>query len=150
MNVFSSMSLTLLLFLFTAAPCHAGNETITPDEQQLRHIKTVLWPQAYREQDTELLGRLLDDSFQMIDGDGNRSDKNSELDWVRKNAWNPGSFEYRIERLDIYDGSMAIVDGTGIAETYSYKSSNVLSKKAGQWRAVASHVSGYRERSEQD
>ncbi len=129
---------------------YSESETGTSDEQQLKHLKTVLWPRAYREQDTRLLGRLLDDSFQMIDAAGNRSDKNKELDWVENNAWNPGTFEYRIERLDIYDGAMAIIDGTGIAEKYSYQSSNVLIKKSGQWRAVASHVSGYRERSGQD
>lgn len=56
-----------------------------------------LWPRAYREQDTELLDRLLDDSFQMIDSEGKRSNK-----------------------------------------------------KEGNWRAVASHVSGYREHTQQD
>ena len=32
---------------------------MTPDEETLRHFKTVLWPQAYRTQDAELLGRLV-------------------------------------------------------------------------------------------
>ena len=36
-------------------------------------------------------------------------------------------------------------NGTGIAERFSYKSSNVLIMEDGEWRAVASHVSGYRE-----
>ena len=115
------------------------------DEQILRHFKTVLWPQAYRTQDTELLDRMLHDSFQMIDGDGNRSTKADELGWISENEWDPGNFEYSIERLDIYDG-MAIVDGTGTATSYTYKSSNVLLKEDGEWRAVASHVSGYRPR----
>jgi len=66
--------------------------------------------------------------------------------WVAENEWNPGTFEYRIERLDIYDGRWAIIDGTGIAETYSYKYSNVLIKEDGRWQAVASHVPGYEER----
>ena len=39
----------------------------------------------------------------------------------------------------------AIIDGTGVAAQYSYRSSNVLIKEDGRWRAVASHVSGYRE-----
>ena len=106
----------------------------------------MLWPRAYRTQDTQLLDRLLDDRFQMIDAEGNRSTKQKELDWVAANAWNPGEFEYRIERLEIFDGNTAIIDGTGIATGYTYKSSNVLIRKDGQWRAVASHVSGYRER----
>ena len=133
-----------------AAPGLAGSDTVPSDEEQLRHIKTVLWPKAYREQDIELLGRLLDDSFQMIDAEGNRSDKNKELAWISNNAWNPGSFEYRVERLDIYQGNTAIIDGTGVAENYSYKSSNVLIKKAGEWRAVASPVNRTRESSGQD
>ena len=128
----------------------SGSQDIASDKERLRHFKTVLWPQAYRNQDTELLNRLLDESFQMIDGEGNRSTKQEELEWIAENTWNPGTFEYRIERLDIYGGDTAIIDGTGLAAEYQYQSSNVLIKKDGEWRAVASHVSGYRERTEQD
>ncbi len=113
------------------------------DEATLRELKTVLWQQAYREQDTALLGRILHDSFKMIDGEGGHSDKQNELQWVAANAWNPGEFEYRIERLDIYDGKFAIVAGKGLATDYSYSSSNVLIKEDGRWQAVSSHVSGY-------
>ena len=113
------------------------------DEETLRHIKTVLWPKAYREQDVELLDRLLDDSFQLIDAQGQKSTKQKELEWIAGNPWDPGEFEYRIERLDIYDGDTAIVAGTGIARDYRYQSSNVLVRKNGTWRAVASHVSGF-------
>ena len=115
------------------------------DEASLRHFKTVLWPQAYRTQDVALLDRMLDDSFQMLDAEGRRSNKQGELDWVENNQWDPGEFEYRIERLDIYDGRIAIIDGTGIASAYRYKSSNVLIKRDGEWRAIASHVSGFEE-----
>lgn len=146
-GVFMTRFFNALILIVSAislnSPALFANET--PDEAALRHLKTVLWPQAYRSQDTELLARILDDSFQMIDAEGNRSDKQKELAWVTKNAWNPGTFEYRIERMDIYDGRWAIVDGTGVAEKYSYESSNVLIKRDGQWRAVASHVSGFRE-----
>ena len=117
------------------------------DEGTLRHFKTVLWNQAYRTQDLELLDRLLHDSFEMIDADGNRSTKAEELAYIRDNQWDPGEFEYRIERLQIYRGQFAIVDGTGIATAYTYKSSNVLIKEDGAWRALASHVSGVTERS---
>jgi hypothetical protein len=118
------------------------------DEQTLRHFKTVLWPQAYRTQDVALLDELLHDSFQLIDDGGKRSTKAAELEWVAENAWNPGSFEYRIERLDIYDGRWAVIAGQGVADAYSYRSSNVLIKSDGRWQAVASHVSGYEERPE--
>jgi hypothetical protein len=82
----------------------------------------------------------------MIDADGNRSTKKEELESVGSNPWNPGEFEFRIERLQIYEGMFAVVDGTGIADTYTYKSSNFLIKQDGQWRAIASHVSGVREK----
>src|SRR5210317_425142 len=110
------------------------------DEATLRHFKTVLWQQAYRMQDTDLLERLLHGDFVVIDDAGNVSTKQQELAWISENKWNPGEFEYRIERLDIYDGRFAIIAGTGIAETYIYKSSNVLIKDGGLWRAVSSHV----------
>lgn len=133
-----------LLLVFSSVFATGANAEQASDEETLRHFKTVLWPQAYRTQDAELLDRLLHDSFQMIDGDGARSTKEGEIDFVRNNEWDPGTFEYRIERLDIYDNGLAIVDGAGIAENYTYKSSNVLIKEDGVWRAVASHVSGYK------
>lgn len=118
--------------------------SLADDEATLRHFKTVLWPQAYRTQDVELLDRLLHDSFELIDGEGNRSTKAEELEGIRTTRWNPGSFEYRIERLQIYQGAFAVIAGTGIAERYTYKSSNFLVKEDGVWRAIASHVSGRR------
>ena len=115
------------------------------DEATLRYFKTVLWQQAYRTQDTDLLDRLLHEDFVVIDAAGNVSTKQQELAWISENKWDPGEFEYRIERLDIYDGRFAIIAGTGIAEAYTYKSSNVLIKVDGQWRAISSHVSGVEE-----
>ena len=129
--------------VFVSLACTA---VLANDEETLRHFKTVLWPQAYRTQDVALLDRLLHDSFQLIDDEGRRSTKAGELEWVAANAWNPGNFEYRIERLDIYEGRWAVIDGSGIADRYTYKSSNVLIKVDGRWQAVASHVSGYQER----
>lgn len=116
------------------------------DEATLRHFKTVLWPQAYRTQDVELLDSMLHESFEVIDNEGNVSTKQGELDFITNNQWDPGSFEYRIDRLDIYDDRIAIISGAGIASTYTYKSSNVLIKEDGKWRAISSHVSGVRDR----
>lgn len=124
------------VFIVYSAPGFAD------DYEVLRHFKTVLWPQAYRTQDVELLDRLLHGSFEMIDAEGNRSTKQQELEYVKNNKWDPGSFEYRVERLQIYQGSFAVIDGTGVAATYTYKSSNFLVKEDGRWRAIASHVSG--------
>lgn len=122
--------------------------SLADDYEVLRNIKTVLWPQAYRTQDVELLDRLLHDSFELIDGEGNRSTKAEELEGIRNYKWDPGSFEYRIERLQIYQGSFAVIAGTGVAENYTYKSSNFLVKEDGVWRAIASHVSGRKSRSD--
>lgn len=112
------------------------------DEETLRHFKTVLWPTAYRTGDSDLLDRMLHDSFQMIDAGGNRSTKLQELEYVRNEKWDPGEFEYRIERLDVYGDTFAIIDGRGVATDYTYMSSNVLVKESGEWQAIASHVSG--------
>ena len=82
--------------------------TLADDYEVLRNFKTVLWPQAYRTQDVDLLDRLLHDSFGMIDDEGNRSTKKKELEHISNNQWDPGTFEYRIERLQIYQGSFAL------------------------------------------
>ncbi len=119
----------------------------TDDEATLRHFKTVLWPQAYRTGDVALLDHMLHDSFELVDADGNRSAKQDELEWIANNDWDPGEFEYRIERLSIYEG-FAVIAGEGVASTYSYRSSNVLIKEDGDWRAVASHVSGVQDRAD--
>ena len=119
---------------------------MTDHDEALRHFKTVLWPQAYRTGDVELLDSMLDDTFQMIDADGNRSTKADELEYLRTETWDPGEFEYRIERLSVYDG-VAIIDGQGIASEYIYRSSNVLIRRGDRWQAIASHVSGVTARS---
>ena len=134
-------SLTTVLVLLLAA-----SGSYADDEQTLHHFKTVLWPKAYRTQDVTLLDELLHDTFEMIDDEVNRSTKQKELEFIAKNKWDPGNFEYRIERLQIYQDTFAVTDGTGIADAYTYKSSNFLIKENGRWRAIASHVSGVKER----
>lgn len=112
------------------------------DEEVLREFKTVLWPEAYRNQDVELLDRMLHDSFVVITDTGAVSTKQDELNFLKENDWDPGKFEYRIDRLDIYESNFAIISGRGFAEDYSYTSSNVLVKQGGRWQAIGSHVSG--------
>ena len=133
------------MLIALAAVCSLiPNVVLADDYAILREFKTVLWPRAYRTQDVELLDRMLHDSFEMIDGEGNRRTKQDELDFIANNQWDPGSFEFRIERLQIYQGAFAVIAGTGVAEKYTYKSSNFLVKENGVWRAIASHVSGRR------
>jgi hypothetical protein len=140
------MRLVFLLFILGALCVVEPSSAQEGDESVLRHFKTVLWPQAYRTQDIELLDRMLHPTFQMIDDAGKRSNKKKELDYISKNHWNPQHFVYTIERLDIYEGKFAVIDGTGETLTYRYKSSNYLIKENGEWRAIASHVSGYEEK----
>lgn len=116
------------------------------DQQTLRHLKEVQWPKAYREQDTNLLDAILGDDFQMIDDAGNWSNKTKELAWIKENAMEHDSFYYEIKRLDILPNGTAMICGTGhifndSTET-TYQSSNVLIKREGFWKAIASHVSG--------
>lgn len=124
------------------------------DEASLREIKEVLWPKAYFEQDTELLDRILADEFKMIDGSGTWSTKADEIEWVANNKPSYDSLVFEIQRLEIFDGDTSIVAGTGTVRgsdedgpyVANYQSTNVLVKQDGRWRAVASHVSGYRKK----
>jgi len=122
------------------------------DEAALRELKEVLWPKAYFEQDTDLLGRILAPEFQMVDGDGNWTTRADELDWVSKNKPGYDSLTFEIKRLDVFENGTAIAAGTGTIRgkdadgpyVAQYQSTNVLIKRDGAWRAIASHVSGYR------
>ena len=69
-----------------------------------------------------MIDSILHDSFEMIDAAGNRSTKEKELAGVASTPWDPGTFEYRIERLRIYDDRWAIVDGRGVASAYTHMS----------------------------
>lgn len=127
----------------------AGNDR-SSDEAALREIKETLWPRAYAEQDVELLDSLLADEFQMVDAGGNWSTKQDELAWVRENAPDYDSLVFEIKRLDIFENGTAVVAGEGTVigtddegpYRLIYQSSNILIKRDGLWRAVASHVSG--------
>ncbi len=140
---------TLLACLLFA---QASQATPSDDEQALRHLKEVAWPQAYREQDTALLDSILADEFQMISGSGDWSTKLDELRWIRSNKPDYDAFSFEIRRLEIFENGTAIVAGTGTIHATDndgpylaeYQSTNVLIKRDGVWRAIASHVSGYR------
>ncbi|WP_425390942.1 nuclear transport factor 2 family protein [Ekhidna sp.] len=118
------------------------------DYDILKNIKEVKWPMAYREQDTVLLDRLLAEDFQLIDQSGGRYGKKDELAWIKEHALAHDSFYYEIKRLDIYENGTAVIAGTGHIfndTAYStYESSNVLVKRNREWKAILSHVSGYK------
>lgn len=147
----------LILLVALSFSCNENKETtveaiptlnITEEKEILRHIKEVEWPKAYAEQDTILLDKILGEDFKMIDQEGNWYSKKDELEWIKKNATNNDGFNYRIKRFEILDNGTAIICGTGHILKGSvrsiYQSSNVLVKREGQWKAILSHVSGFK------
>ena len=138
--------------------CHSNKESDEPtsesidikkEKEILRYLKEVEWPQAYREQDTVLLDRILGDDFQMVNNDGEWSNKKLQMERIKATAMDHDSFRYEIKRLEVYSNGTAIVGGTGHIQNDSikhiYQSSNVLIKREGVWKAILSHVSGYKQ-----
>jgi hypothetical protein len=142
----------LLAACLLAAAIPAGSAGPAADETALRELKTVLWPRAYFTQDVKLLDRILADEFQSVDDEGSWSTKAEEIAWLARNRPAYDSLTFKIRRLEIFDGDTAIVAGTGTIRgrdqsgeyVGEYQSSNIFIKREGTWRAVASHVSGYR------
>jgi uncharacterized protein YceK len=118
------------------------------NREVLTYLKEVEWPKAYREQDTVLLDRILGEDFQMIDDSGMTYNKNDELDWIKNNTPSYDSFYFEIKRFEIKDNGTAVICGTGHILKDSvesiYQSSNVLVKRGENWKAILSHVSGYK------
>ncbi|TDQ48463.1 nuclear transport factor 2 family protein [Permianibacter aggregans] len=138
-----------LSFVLIAIPLYAQQPEST-DMKQLRELKEVMWPKAYREQDVHLLDQILDPRFQMIDAEGQWSSKQEELQQLPSYRWPHERFHYDIKRLEIFADDTAIIAGEGRATgtgkngpyCLRYQSSNVLVKSGNQWRAISSHVSG--------
>jgi predicted TIM-barrel fold metal-dependent hydrolase len=149
-RLFPSLMLAAGCALGAGAPAPAA--TPASDEAELREIKEVLWPRAYREGDVALLDRLLAEEFRLIDPNGEWSDKATELAHVARSKWVNRSFRFEIRRLEVFENGTAVVAGRGVAigpesdpdGGYQYQSSNVLIRRAGRWQAIASHVSGVR------
>ncbi len=150
--------LSLILLIIILLSCQENRESqirtdtnidLESEKQNLRTLKEIEWPKAYREQDTILLDRILGEDFQMIGNDGVWSNKEKELEWIKNNAMNHDSFRYEIKRLEFLENGTAIIAGTGHIINDStktiYQSSNILIKRDGLWKAVLSHVSGVKE-----
>ena len=137
-------------FLLPLILLAASTESRADDQETLRHLKEVLWPQAYRTADADLLDSILHDSFVLIDASGQWTPKEAELAQLPDFVWTNDTFHYDIRRLDIYHSNTAIVAGEGRATGTNsngpyclrYQSSNVLIREDGEWKAVLSHVSG--------
>lgn len=145
-----------LIVAFTAGLAVAAPSA--EDKAALRRIKEVDWPKAYREQDPQLLDRILASEFQMIDADGAWSSKAEELQYVRKHKPSYDSFRFDIQRLEIFENDSAVVAGTGIITdrrggnqvVTKYQSTNIFIKRDGRWQAIASHVSGVKDQAVDD
>jgi ketosteroid isomerase-like protein len=129
---------------------HNRKQNLEKDETVLRKLKEQDWPAAYREQDTVLLDRILADEFQLISSDGTVSTKREEIEYIKTHKPSYLSFKFEIERLEIFENNTAVVAGTGTIlgkdkkgeYTFTYKSTNILIKRKGEWKAISSHTSG--------
>jgi hypothetical protein len=138
----------MLALIFVVTPVAAQ----TPDHEALRKLKSGDWPRAYFTGDTALLNSILADEFQRVGSDGEWSTKKEELAWVAANRPSYDSLVFQITRLDLFENGTAVVAGTGRiysrpkgkAQVEEYQSTNVLIKRRGAWKAVASHTSGDR------
>jgi hypothetical protein len=148
--VFLRASLVLFVLVIAWQDQAGEADVARSDAESLTHIKRVLWPKAYREQNTTLLDQILADEFRSIDANGEWSTKPEELEYVRLNRPSYESLSFTVQRLDVFENGTAIVAGTGTitradaAGRYvlQYQSSNMFIKRDGRWQAVASHVSG--------
>ena len=147
------LPIALLLSFISSTPADGQTRPAenASEKEKLTYFKKVLWRKAYREQDTKLLDRLLAKEFQFLRPDGRVTTKNDELGYIKKNKPTYDSFEYTIQRLDIFENGTAIIAGKGHVKgkdekgkyEYTYYSSNILIRRHGRWKAVGSHVSGY-------
>jgi len=135
---------------YAARDEYEGKKNQEKDEATLRYLKEVEWPKAYREQDTVLLDRILAKEFQRIGSDGESSTKRDEIEYIKTHKPSYISFNFKIERLEIFENNTAVVSGTGTIRNKDseglydliYQSSNILIKRNGLWKAISSHTSG--------
>lgn len=140
--------LSIIIICFSCGIDQKNQNNGDSDKEKLRYLKEIEWPKAYANQDTILLDRILGEEFKMIDNSGNWYSKKDELEWIKNNVTAYDSFYYEIKRLEILENGTALLCGTGHIKIDSvrsiYESSNVLIKREGQWKAVLSHVSGFK------
>jgi Domain of unknown function (DUF4440) len=137
-----------LLFFVGTFTCLAQSKDA--DIKSLTHLREVEWPQAYKTQDTTLLNKILASEFQGIDAAGIVTNKQRELNYIKKHKPDYSSFQFTVIRLDIFENGSAIVAGTGTVKgigkegnyVMTYQSSNFFVKRDNRWQAVGAHISG--------
>ena len=147
------VALVLLATLVVGAAGARGARSDAPaDEAAIRELKEVRWPRAYlsRIPPSSTGSSRRNSRWWTATATGRRRQKS--LPWVAKNKPSYESLTFAIRRLEIFENGTAIAAGMGTIRgtdedgpyVAEYQSTNVLIKRDGQWRAVASHTSGYK------
>ena len=145
----------MILFVgLSSCAALAAAPSRTADIEALTRAKVETWRRLYQQQDAEGLRRFLTDDFIVIDGEGNVSKKDAEVEWLAKNPWTGAAdFLYVIDRITFPSADVAIVVGHGSSTQEqagkepcidTYRSSNVFRRVEGAWRPALSHISGAR------
>lgn len=137
------------LIVSTVLPLHAEPQS---DIEYLTELETTIWPGIYQRADVAALEELTHPDFVIIDANGNLTTRSEELVFLESFHWPHSEFQYDIESIKLFDNNTAIVTGKGRAAgknirgeyCFVYTSSNVLIKTEARWRAIQSHVSGYK------
>lgn len=112
-------------------------------EQVLRDLEHQ-WNEAFKNQDTVTLSRILDDRFIFTDGEGNVLDKAKYIESIRQVKIE----SYRIEEMTVrVFGDTAVVAArliekstiAGRAQNEVIRYTDTFARRLGRWRAVASH-----------
>jgi len=147
------LSVTFAILVACNPPAVAQSNVSDQDYQTLTDLKIVSFAKAYEEQDTVLLDRILHEKYQLVDDGGAVYSKASEMEYVSKYGPSYDSFEYTIQKLEIFENGTAMIFGIGAiagsdtqgAYTQTYKSTDVFVKEQGKWKAITTHVSGVKE-----
>lgn len=141
-----------ILFLSSlSADASSDSTTYENNVEYLTQLKQHIWPAIYKTSDVAGLDDLTHPDFVIVDPLGKTTLKAEELEFLKTYTWPHDEFEYRIQRLNIFENDTAIVAGQGRASgknekgdyCFTYVSTNVLIKMSGKWKAIQSHVSGY-------
>jgi ketosteroid isomerase-like protein len=138
--------MVLLMLAFAALPFAVAAEKGAGDEQTIRKIEDD-WAVALVKADTATSDRITTEDWTVVTPDGavqTRAEFNAEL---RSGAVKFDSFHLDDLKVRIH-GDTAIVTGLDTEKSFykgednsgQYRFTDVFVKQAGQWRAVASHV----------
>lgn len=146
--------LTFIIFILSLSNAYANSDKTTyeKDLAYLTYLKQQLWPTIYKTSDVAGLDDLTHEDFVIVDANGVATSKPEELDFLKTYSWPHNEFAYDIQRINIFENNTAIIAGQGKASgknekgdyCFTYVSSNVLVKVSGKWKAIQSHVSGYK------